>query len=262
MHRTKHFLKLGACGLLCHCLLASSATPQEPVPPPAAGAPGQPAPAPKAVVVPINGTSKLTMSPKRVIRTAFNEKDTVARVLSIADDPAAVLVQGLQAGSTRVTLTDTNGVREVVEVVVQFDIDTVKSVLKRAVPTASVELIPAGTNTIILVGNVAHPEDIEVILRVAQGVLVSGGAQGGGPGAAPQGASVTTNIVNAMSVGGVKQVQLDCVIAQVNRTKLRQLGVNFTEKIGRYAFGSSIGNLTTVGQQSSGGGGGGTTILG
>jgi hypothetical protein len=56
MHRTKHFLKLGACGLLCHCLLVSSGTSQEPVPPPAAGAQGQPAQTPKAVVVPINGT--------------------------------------------------------------------------------------------------------------------------------------------------------------------------------------------------------------
>src|SRR4051812_9262367 len=193
MHRTNHFLKLGACGLVCAGLArGTGGTPvahaQEPVPPPAAGAAAQPGQPPKAVVVPINGTAKVSMTPKRVIRSAFNEKETVARVLSIADDPAAVLVQGLQAGSTRVTLTDANGVKEVVEVIVQFDIDTVRSVLKRAVPTASVEPIPAGTNTIILVGNVAHPEDIEVILRVAQGVLVSGGAQGGGPTAAPQGA--------------------------------------------------------------------------
>ena len=66
-----------------------------------------------------------------------------------------VLVQGLQAGSTRVTLTDANGVKEVVEVIVQFDIDTVRSELKRAVPTATVEPIPAVTNTIILVRGTA-----------------------------------------------------------------------------------------------------------
>src|SRR5205085_6366813 len=99
MHRTNHFLKLGACGLLCAGLANLTGVPpvtvaraQEPVPPPAAGAQAQPGQPPKAVVVPINGTAKLTMSPKRVIRSAFNEKDTVARIPSIADDPAAVLV--------------------------------------------------------------------------------------------------------------------------------------------------------------------------
>ena len=50
------------------------------MPPPAAGAAGQPAKAGSALVVPINGTAKLTMTPKRLIRTVLNEKDTVARI--------------------------------------------------------------------------------------------------------------------------------------------------------------------------------------
>ena len=60
------------------------------------------------------------------------------------------------------------------DVVVELDIDAIRTVLRRAFPTAAVEPIPTGTNTILLVGNVAHAEDIEAILRVAQGVLVSG----------------------------------------------------------------------------------------
>ncbi|HEX4590939.1 MAG TPA: hypothetical protein VH120_13465, partial [Gemmataceae bacterium] len=95
-------------------------------------------------------------------------------------------------------------------------------------------------------------------------VLVSGT-----PGAAAgqgQAAGVIT-VVNAMTVGGVRQVQLDVVIAQVNRSKLRNFGVNFTIN-GTTVFGGSlIGSLATPGTTAGGGGGGsggstGPTLLG
>src|SRR5205814_4449405 len=124
-----------------------------------------------ALVVAINGTKRLSMTPKRVIRSVLNEKETIARVQAIVDDPAAVLVVGLQAGSTKVTMTDNAGIKQEIEVIVQIDIDVVKTVLRQAFPTANVEPIAAGTNTIVLTGTVAHAEEIEAILRVAAGVL-------------------------------------------------------------------------------------------
>src|SRR5437016_1250836 len=123
------------------------------------------------------------------------------------------------------TMTDNMGVKEEIELIVEFDIDAVKAVLRRAVPTAAVEPIPAGINTVVLTGTVAHAEDIELILRVAQGVLVSGVPA---VAAAQNQAIVPITIVNAMTVGGLRQVQLDVTIASVNRTELRQLGTNFT----------------------------------
>ena len=123
---------------------------------------------------PSTATKRLKMTRGRAIRSVINEKDTVARIQAIQDDNTSVLVVGLQAGSTRVTLTDDQGAVEAVDVVVELDIDAIRTVLRRAFPTASIEPIPTGTNTIVLVGNVAHAEEIEAILRVAQGVLVSG----------------------------------------------------------------------------------------
>ncbi len=258
MHRKYRALNWLAGGLLGVGLAAPAAPAQQPeaAPPPAA-APGGPAIAPSnALVVAINGTKRLSMTPKRPIRQVINEKETVARIQAIQDDPTSVLVVGLQAGSTVVTLTDAQGVQERIEVVVQFDIDVVKAVLRRAFPTASVEPIPAGTNTIVLTGTVQHAEEIEAILRVAQGVLVSGVPAGpGGTGTAG-----TTAIVNALTVGGVRQVQLDVTIARVNRSELRNLGVNFTIT-GTTAFGGSlINNLATPGQAAAGGTGTGTIL--
>jgi pilus assembly protein CpaC len=198
------------------------------------------------LVVPIGGTRRLSMTPKRDIRQVINEKENIIRVQTVPDDPGSVLLIGQQAGTSAVTLTDTQGVTERFDVVSQLDVDVVKAVLRRAFPTANVEPIPTGTNTIVLVGNVAHAEEIEAILRVAQGVLVSGvpaGQQGGG----------TVTIVNAVTVGGVRQVQLDVTIAQVNRSELRNLGVNFTVA-GTTVFGGSlIGNLAQAGTNAGGG---------
>ncbi len=261
MHRATRVLTWGAAGLLGLGLAAKTAAQQPPpegvpMPQPAAEQPGT---GKNALVVAINGTKRLSMTTKRPIRFANNEKETVARVQSLQDDPTTVLVVGLQAGSTTVRLTDDQGTVEAVEVVVQFDIDVVKAVLKRAFPTAQVEPVPAGTNTIVLVGNVQHAEEIEAILRVAQGVLVSG-VPAGPTGAT--GVGGRTVIVNALTVGGVRQVQLDVVIAAVNRTEIRNLGVNFTVNGSTAYFGSLIGNLAQAGQQAGGGGGPGQVIQG
>ena len=261
MHRKHHVLTRLAGGLVALGLMTPGvATAQAPEPapmPPAAAATATTGPG--VLVVPINGTKRLSMSPKRPIRSVVNDKETVARVQAIVDDPTSVLVIGQQAGSTTVTLTDTQGVQERVEVVVQFDIDVVKAILKRAFPTAQVEPIPAGINTIVLVGNVAHAEEIEAIMRVAQGVLVSGVPGGTGGGGA--GTSVRTEIVNALTVGGVRQVQLDVTIATVARSELRNLGVNFTFTDRNVFFGSLIGNLAQAGTTSGGGGGGANPVV-
>jgi pilus assembly protein CpaC len=254
MRRTQHFLNWLAGSLVGLSVIA----------PPTAVAQNPPAAAPAApkaspfFAVAVNAAKPLGMTTKRPIRSVVNEKETVARIQPMPTDPTQVLVYGQQAGTTHVTLTDDQGVVEQVDVVVELDVDAIRAVLRRAFPTAAVDPIPTGTNTILLVGNVPHAEDIEAILRVAQGVLTSGvpGAAGAAQ-ASGQAAGVIT-VVNGMTVGGVRQVQLDVVIAQVNRSKLRNFGVNFAA-VGTTAFGGSlIGNLTQAGTQAGGGGGSGS----
>jgi pilus assembly protein CpaC len=259
MHRTHRVLNWLAGGLVGLGLTAPLTARAQDTPPPAAANPAAAAATARnranAFVVPINGTKRLQMTTRRAIRSVVNEKESIARVQAIQDDNTSVLVVGLQAGSTHVTLTDDQGVVEAVDVVVELDIDLVRTVLRRAFPTAEVEPIPTGTNTITLIGNVAHAEDIEAILRVAQGVLVSGA-----PAAGSQGGTAT--VVNAMTVGGVRQVQLDVVIAAVNRSKLRNFGVNFAVNGSTVQFASTIGGLATVGGSGGSGGTSGSTTTG
>src|SRR3954453_3879136 len=138
MRSKRNVWKLAARGLLVAGLFARTALAQTPPPPPPPAAPAATAGAGSAIIVAINGSQKLTLSSKKLIRSVINEKEAIARIQPVANDPYAVLVVGLTAGSTKVTLTDVDGKSESFDVLVQLDIDAVKSVIKLAFPNANV----------------------------------------------------------------------------------------------------------------------------
>jgi pilus assembly protein CpaC len=167
-----------------------------------------PQPAPGAIIITVNGAETRQMSTKKRIATVQNRNEAVASVVPRGLD--TIMVVGQAPGLTQITLTDVDGKKDTFDVVVvQFDILLLKSVLAKAVPSANIQPVPAGGNTVILVGTVDRAEDIPLALQAAQGVV--GGVQ----------------IINAMRVGGVQQVQLDVVVAQVNRTLSRSMAFSF-----------------------------------
>ncbi len=180
-----------------------------------------------SVIVPIGGAVRLQMKSKKLIKQVFNPSPNIVLVEADAANPAYVILRGQQQGTSRLELTDADNAKESYEVVVQTDIDLLRNILKRAVPTANVEVIPFG-NGVVLGGYVARAEDVDTIVRIAQTVLGSN-AQG---------------IVNALTVGGVQQVQLDVTVARVDRTKSRQRGFNFVINGRTVSSGSLLGGLT------------------
>src|SRR5262249_46313799 len=92
--------------------------------------------------------------------------------------------------------------------VVQTDVQHLKYVLRRAVPTANVEPIATANNVIILTGHVQRSEDVPIVLDTARSV-------------------VGDRVVNAMRVGGVMQVQLCVTVARVARSEARSMGFSF-----------------------------------
>lgn len=184
------------------------------------------------VIVPVGGAVRLQMKSKKLIKQVFNEKPNVVVVEADAANPAYVILRGQQQGTSRLELTDADNGKETYEVVVQTDIDLLRNILKRAVPTANVDVIPFGTG-VILTGSVARVDDVDTIMRVA-GTILGAGPSGG------------LNVINAMTVGGVHQVQLDVTVARVDRTKSRQR--EFTLIVGgtTVSAGSVLGGLTSA----------------
>lgn len=190
-------------------------------------------PQPSALIVPLNGSAiKLQMSKKQKIKTVTSPKPDAVVIKTVVGDPTSVLVIGQQPDVTRVELEDADGNKEVYEVIVQADVEYLRTQLRRAVPTANVTVIPTSANTVILSGTVTHAQDVAVVRGLVQ--------------------SIGFKYIDGMRVGGVQQVQLDVIIASVNRSDLRNLTFNFLGSSKYAAGGSTIGGGATVGQSASG----------
>jgi pilus assembly protein CpaC len=179
----------------------------------------------KTILVPLNGTERVQMTTKKaltrveVIKEA--PKDNI-RISDVRGDPATVAITGVTRGSTTLRLTDVDMKVEELEIVVSLDVEYIRTQLRRAVPTANVTPIAVSDNTIILGGVVSRAEEVGVLIRVAQ--------------------TFGVQIIDNMRVGGVQQVQLDVVIAQVSRSEFRALVFDFLGNSRNQFFGSTVGN--------------------
>jgi pilus assembly protein CpaC len=176
------------------------------------------------VIVGINSTERVQMYTRQMIDSVNNPKPNVARITPIPNDSTSILITGLEAGVTPITLTDVNKAQETIDVIVQFDVEYLRTLLQRAVPTSNVVPIPGANQTIILTGTVAHPDDVDIMVRAASSVV-------GGP----------ERVVNALRVGGVQQVQIDVVVARVSRQEIRRMAFDFLNIGQHHVVASTVG---------------------
>jgi pilus assembly protein CpaC len=195
-----------------------------------------------ALIVPLGGVVKFAAA-KGITDTLVQNED----VLGARPDPMnpkGLLLTGRQAGATRMTLTFEDRTRAMYDVIVQPDYDLLRSVIRRTVPTAAVDVVPGVGNTIILTGYVTRPEDSALIERIAGSAVGGGqGAQGGG-------------VVNALQIGGSQHVLIDVTVAQVDRTELRERGVSFGTQGTTVGVSSILGGLglSNIGAAGTAGG--------
>jgi pilus assembly protein CpaC len=193
----------------------------------------------------VGATQPLSLTTKEPIAHVRNDKDQVVQVITgDSKDPTFVLIKGLSPGTAHLEMMaakdDKTGKTtvEAVEVNVALDIDLLKNILAKAVPTASVVPIPGAGNTIILTGNVAHAEDIDTVMGIARSITAGG--------------ATPANIVNAMRIGGVMQVQLDVVVAFVDRTAVRQMAIDMWDAGQHHDLTNSVGGSILLPQNISG----------
>jgi pilus assembly protein CpaC len=186
------------------------------------------------VIVPLGATKDLQMTTKKPIKDVKVNKPQPLAIQPAVGDPSRLLLTGMLVDQVRMILTDRDGAIEIYDVVVQIDVEYLKTQLRAAAPTAVVIPVASG-NTVILNGHVKHAEDIEALLRVAGGLP-------------------NITVYNHMYVGGVQQVQVDVVVAQVTRSKARSMTFNFLADTKNFYLGSTIGQAV-VNPQSVGVGG-------
>lgn len=187
------------------------------------------------LLVPLGGL--VEFSPKLpagvTVSTTRVTNDQILQTRPNPDDPNSVLLVGANSGVTRLTFVLSNNTQIEYEVVVQPDYELLKKVIQRAVPTASVEVLPGVGSGIILTGYVNKPSDADIITRITQGAAGGVGTQG-------------SSVINAIQVGGPQHVMIEVVVAQVNRSELRTRGSDFFVNGPSGSFSSLISSLVST----------------
>lgn len=172
----------------------------------------------------IVGKSKLVDSPIPIKRVSVGNPQ-IADVLVVS--PKQIHLNGKAPGVTSVILGRVDGSTAFFDLEVRADISRLKQKLKEILPGEDIR-INAAHDSIILSGEVSGASNMSTALSVAEPY-------------APK------KVVNLMQVGGVQQVMLEVRIAEMSRSLIRRLGLNFSfiNKQGDFTT-TLLGSLTGI----------------
>jgi len=223
-----------------------------------------------AVVV---GRTRLIQTREPLTRIAV-ANPAIADVELINDRPNSRLINlyGRAFGTTDLTLWDANNRPTTFLVRVTLDTRDLEARLRQIFPGADVRIRQVGQQ-VILEGQVPNAKTMADVLQLVTselrggqssgaggavgggggGLPAGGGAAGGAPpggggaapggGGAPGGAGAASAIINRVRVPGPRQIMLRVKIAELNRTAIREIGVNWLDTRNNAILGSQIGNV-------------------
>ncbi len=165
----------------------------------------------------------------RVPQTVSIGDQTVASV-NVLHDGRGLLITGKKGGSTALIVMDDMGRSAVYDLTVDPDFTALRRQLKEAFPGIAVQATPLN-DTIALRGLV--PSD-QVAAQVAEM------------------AATFAKVHNFMSVAGGQQVMLQIRFAELDRSAVRNLGINFGGTDGISSFGNNVGQVNPLGFITSG----------
>lgn len=156
----------------------------------------------------------------------------LTQMIIIRPDGLSIELTGVKLGRTRVRIFDPkNPKAKAFTALVQITPDEkyLNVMLRNRFPLANLAVSAAGDNFLFVDGVVDNPADVEAVEDLLK-KFYSGG------------------VVNNVKVAGVMQVQLEVVIARVDRTQLRQFGVNLLLNDQQRFFGTQVGSLLATPQ--------------
>ncbi len=252
MHLTTIFRRRMVAGLAALAgLLGGTAVAQQPMPVPAQPQAGKTDDTSSIkvgklgeLIVPVSGLA--TFDPQAALKPEARQRITALDVSNgdvldakaNAPDLKTVQLTGKLGGASKLTITFADQSKAAYTVIVQPDYEQLKFVLKKAVPTASIDVIPGVGNVIILSGTVSRPEEADTAIRIASSAV---GGQ-------------TSNVINALNVGGSQHVAIDVTVAQVDRTEIKERGFAFGVFGQNFQISNVLGGLASLPQGGAGGG--------
>jgi len=162
---------------------------------------------------------------ERQILQAQVHNDSVLTVTPLS--PNQIQVSAKATGVTQVNLWGEDQKVRTVQVIVFADVQELSMILRASFPHCALKVMPV-KDSVMISGYIDKPEYSSLIMKIAE--------------------EYYPKVINAMTVGGVEQVLLQVKVMEVSRTKLRRLGIDFSnvDSSGSVITSGASGLLTSV----------------
>lgn len=157
------------------------------------------------------------------------ENSEVIAVTAVAANE--ILITGRAPGISTITVSDSANNLQTITVEVTMDVRKLQRAFQAHFPDSQIRVDPL-RSSVILKGHVARADQMQNILAVAADYF-------------------PTNVINELQVNGSQNIAIKVKIYEVSRTKLRQLGVDWSYISPDFQFVSSVADL--IQSVSSGG---------
>ena len=171
------------------------------------------------------GKSVTMKSSQSVKRVSIGDPEIADFILI---SPREVYLTGKSPGTTNLTLWQNKKVVSIYDLEVSYDVSALKQKLNLILPNEKDLTVFASGNSITLSGRISSTANLSQALSLAEAY-------------APK-----ENVRNLVEVAGIHQVMLEVRVAEIQKTLLKQLGVNFTYNNGDEFAGNLINNLATL----------------
>jgi pilus assembly protein CpaC len=142
--------------------------------------------------------------------------------------PTEVLVNGKKIGITSLIVWDAQGKTSFFDVIVTGDISQLQEQIKEVAPHDDIRAVLAG-DAIVLSGHAKNQQVIDKVVRLAQAYAVASEVKTTttySGGVAKESTESSGKVINHIIIEEAQQVLLEVRVAQLDKTKLKELGIS------------------------------------
>ena len=151
---------------------------------------------------------------------------------AIPVSPNEVLITGLKPGISTLTVSDADQNLQMINVEVKVDTRKLEMAFRNYFPDSQIKVHPLQTG-VILAGHVARADQVANIMMVARDFF-------------------PTNVVNNLQVNGNQNIAIKVKVYEVSRTKLRQLGIDWSYISPDFSLISSVSQIIQAANATAG----------
>lgn len=184
---------------------------------------------------------KLGLNKSMIVRLPEPARDVLVSGPTVVDavvrTARTVYLMGRTIGQTNVFFFDAEG-RQILslDIAVEHDVTMLQQTLRRLIPGAQIN-VEALNENVILTGTVASAQQARMAMDIASRFAVPG------DGVTVEDTDGAQRVVNLLTIAGRDQVMLKVTVAEMQRTILKQMGVDLAAAID---VGSTVLNLATL----------------